>query len=131
MLVEQRVVVAMLIALGVGAAGVHTYPVDRGNVYLQIIELRNTAAFLVLVYGYATLWFTSTFFAASMLGSLLVDSSGSMVLTGKRERSLLATHLLTSGFGQDDAATVFSFDSRVRRLTVIRFSRSLPRTPST
>jgi hypothetical protein len=70
MLVEQRVVVAMLIALGVGAAGVHTYPVDRGNVYLQIIELRNPAAFLVLVYGYATLWFTSTFFAASMLGSL-------------------------------------------------------------
>ena len=60
----------MLIALGVGAAGVHTYPVDRGNVYLQIIELRNPAALLVLVYGYATLWFTSTFFAASMLGSL-------------------------------------------------------------
>jgi VWFA-related protein len=49
--------------------------------------------------------------------ALLVDSSGSMVLTGKRERSLLATHLLTSGFGRDDAATVFSFDSRVRRLT--------------
>ena len=49
--------------------------------------------------------------------ALLIDSSGSMVLTGKRERSLLATHLLTSGFGQDDAATVFSFDSRVRRLT--------------
>ena len=70
MLVEQRVLVAMLIALGVGAAGVHTYPVDRANVYLQIIELRNPAAFLVLVYGYATLWFTSTFFAASMLGSL-------------------------------------------------------------
>ena len=60
----------MLIALGVGAAGVHTYPVDRGNVYLQIIELRHPAAFLVLVYGYATLWFTTTFFAASMLGSL-------------------------------------------------------------
>ena len=70
MLVEQRVVVAMLIALGVGAAGVHAYPVDRGNVYLQIIELRNPTAFLVLVYGYATLWFTTTFFAASMLGSL-------------------------------------------------------------
>ena len=60
----------MLIALGVGAAGVHTYPVDRGNVYLQLIELRNPAAFLVLVYGYATLWFTTPFFAASMLGSL-------------------------------------------------------------
>src|SRR5262245_43219313 len=70
MLVEQRVVVAMLIALGVSAVGVHAYPVDRGNVYLQIVELRNPAAFLVLVYGYATLWFTTPFFAASMLGSL-------------------------------------------------------------
>jgi len=70
MLVEQRVVVAMLIALGVGTAGVHAYPVDRGNVYLQIIELRNPGAFLVLVYGYATLWFSTPFFAASMFGSL-------------------------------------------------------------
>ena len=49
--------------------------------------------------------------------ALLVDSSGSMVLTGKMERSLLATHLLTSSFGDAEAATVFSFDSRVRRLT--------------
>ena len=70
MLVEQRVILAMLIALGVGAAGVHAYPVDRGNVYLQIIELRNPAAFLVLVYGYAALWFSTPFFAASMFGSL-------------------------------------------------------------
>ena len=70
MLVEQRVVVAMLIALGVGAAGVHAYPVDRGNVYLQIVELRNPAAFTVLAYGYTALWFTTPFFAASMLGSL-------------------------------------------------------------
>ena len=67
---EQRALVAMLIATGVGVAGVHAYPVDRANVYLQLIELRNPAAFLVLVYGYATLWFTTPFFAASMLGSL-------------------------------------------------------------
>ena len=51
-----------------GTAGLHAYPVDRGNVFLQLIELRNPAAFLVLVYGYATLWFTTPFFAASMLG---------------------------------------------------------------
>ncbi len=60
----------MLIAMGVGTAGVHAYPVDRANVYLQIIELRNPTAFLVLVYGYAALWFTTSFFAASILGSL-------------------------------------------------------------
>jgi hypothetical protein len=34
-LVEQRMVVAMLVAVGAGALGVQAYPVDRGSVYLQ------------------------------------------------------------------------------------------------
>jgi hypothetical protein len=34
-------------------------------VYLQLIELRSPAVFAVLVYGYATLWFTTPFFALS------------------------------------------------------------------
>src|SRR4029078_1296958 len=67
---EQRTVIAMLIATGVGALGVHAYPVDRGNVYLQLIELRSPAVFFVLVYGYATLWFTTPFFALSIVTSL-------------------------------------------------------------
>ena len=70
-IVEQRTLVAMLVALGVGALGVQAYPVDRGNVYLQLIELRSPAVFLVLVYGYATLWFTTPFFATSILTSLV------------------------------------------------------------
>src|SRR5688572_26005855 len=49
--------------------------------------------------------------------ALLVDSSGSMVLGAKRERSRIATDLLAAGFKSLDAATVFSFDSRLRRLT--------------
>jgi hypothetical protein len=69
-LVEQRMVVAMLVAIGAGALGVQAYPVDRGSVYLQLIELRSPTVFLVLVYGYATLWFTTPFFAASMLMSV-------------------------------------------------------------
>ena len=56
---EQRTVLAMVIAMGVGVLGVHAYPIDRGNVYLQLIELRSPAVFLVLVYGYAALWFTT------------------------------------------------------------------------
>ena len=44
-LLEQRTVIAMLIATGVGALGVHAYPIDRGNVYLQLIELRSPAVF--------------------------------------------------------------------------------------
>jgi hypothetical protein len=69
-LVEQRMLAAMLVALGAGALGVQTYPVDRASVYLQLIELRSPTVFLVLVYGYAALWFTTPFFAASMLMSV-------------------------------------------------------------
>ena len=49
--------------------------------------------------------------------ALLVDSSGSMVVGAKRERSRIATELLVAGFREGDAASVFSFDSRLRRLT--------------
>lgn len=49
--------------------------------------------------------------------ALLVDSSGSMVMGTRRERSRIATELLASGFRDSDAASVFSFDSRLRRLT--------------
>jgi hypothetical protein len=67
---EQRTVIAMVLATGVGVLGVHAYPIDRGNVYLQLIELRDPAVFFVLVYGYATLWFTTPFFALSVVTSL-------------------------------------------------------------
>src|SRR5262245_35680385 len=70
MLLGQRTLIAILIATAVGVIGVQPYPVDRANVYLQLIELRNPAAFWIVVYGYAALWFTTPFFAASMLGSL-------------------------------------------------------------
>jgi VWFA-related protein len=49
--------------------------------------------------------------------ALLVDSSGSMVVGAKRERSRIATELLVAGFRDTDDACVFSFDSRLRRLT--------------
>lgn len=51
MFLEQRALAALVIATGVGAYGVHSYPLDRSNVYLQLIELRNPAAFLVLAYA--------------------------------------------------------------------------------
>jgi VWFA-related protein len=54
---------------------------------------------------------------ASARLALLVDASGSMVVGPKRERSRIATELLAAGFRDTDAASVFSFDSRVLRLT--------------
>jgi hypothetical protein len=61
----------MLVALGVGTAGLRSYPVDRENVYLQLIELRNPRVFYTLVYGYAALWFTTPFLVASIWTSFL------------------------------------------------------------
>src|SRR4029079_10050533 len=47
------------------------FPFDRDNVFLAMIELRNPMAFGVLTYGYAALWFTTPFFVASLVTSML------------------------------------------------------------
>ncbi len=60
--------------------------------------------------------------------ALLVDSSGSMVLGAKRQRSAMATEFLIAGLKGRDAASVFSFDSRVRRLTPFTRDPDLLRT---
>ncbi len=88
-LLDQRTLVAGLLALGVGVLGVQAHPLDRGNVYLQLIELRNPTVFLVLGYGYATLWFTTPFFAASLLTSLVTVVAYRHPL-GARSRALPA-----------------------------------------
>jgi VWFA-related protein len=49
--------------------------------------------------------------------ALLVDSSGSMVVGAKPERTKMAADFLIAKMRPEDAATVFSFDSEVRRLT--------------
>jgi Ca-activated chloride channel family protein len=60
--------------------------------------------------------------------ALLVDSSGSMVFNDRRRRSRVATELLLASFRDTDAASVFSFDSRVRRLTPFTNDPDLLRT---
>jgi len=45
--------------------------VDPDNPFLGLIALQNPRVFRVLTYGYATLWFSSTFFAASLALSVL------------------------------------------------------------
>ncbi len=49
--------------------------------------------------------------------ALLVDCRGSWVVGAQRERSRMAAELLAAGFRDSDAASVFSFDTRLRRLT--------------
>src|SRR5436190_15767791 len=70
-LVEARAVIAMTIAAGVGMWGLHTYPVQTDDVFVALVELRKPALFQMLACGYATLWFATPFFLASLLTSLL------------------------------------------------------------
>ena len=60
----------MLIALATGTWGLHAYPVQTDNVFLGLIALKKPVVFHVLTYGYATLWFTTAFLAASLVTSV-------------------------------------------------------------
>lgn len=66
-----RGLVAMIAAAGVGAWGVHAYPVSGDEPFLALIALQKPFVFDVLTYGYAALWFTTPFFAASLVTSVL------------------------------------------------------------
>src|SRR5436190_23640493 len=66
-----RVVLAMAVAAGIGIWGLHRYPVQRDDPFLALIQLKRPLVYDVLTYGYATLWFTTPFLAASLLTSVL------------------------------------------------------------
>ena len=70
-IVQVRAMLAMTIAVAVGAWGLHAYPVRLDNdLFLQMVFVRKPLVFHVLTYGYATLWFSTPFFATSMLLSV-------------------------------------------------------------
>ena len=66
-----RVVLAMAVAACIGVWGLHTYPVQRDDPFLALIQLERPLMYDVLTYGYATVWFTTPFLAASLLTSVL------------------------------------------------------------
>jgi TraM recognition site of TraD and TraG len=70
-LVAMRGLMAMMLATAVGAWGLYTHPVDMADPFLGLIEARSPGMFTVLVYGYAALWFSTPFFGASLVLSLL------------------------------------------------------------
>jgi hypothetical protein len=69
--VEARALVAMVVAACVGTWGLRQYPVDHENVFLALIAAKDPAIFHVLTYGYATMWFSTPFFAASVVLSMV------------------------------------------------------------
>jgi hypothetical protein len=70
-ILEARVLLSMIIAACVGTWGLLTHPVQTDNPFLGLIQLERPFVFSVLSYGYATLWFTTPFLAASLVTSLL------------------------------------------------------------
>mgnify|MGYP005810367917 CR=1 FL=1 len=81
-LVQARFVLAMTLAAAVGTWGLAAFPVRLADdVFLQMIYVRKPHVFQALVYGYASLWFSTPFFLASMLGSLLAMIASSRGIT--------------------------------------------------
>ena len=70
-ILDNRAVLALLIATAVGAWGLHAFPVQVDNPFLALIAARRPHVFQVLTYGYATLWFTTPYLLASIFGSLV------------------------------------------------------------
>jgi len=71
-IVNVRFVLAMTAAAAIGTWGVEAYPVRLADdLFLQMIYVRKPAVFQLLSYGYATVWFTTPFLAASVLLSLV------------------------------------------------------------
>jgi TraM recognition site of TraD and TraG len=70
-LVDMRVLTAMVIAAAAGLWGVTAYPPATNNVFLQLIALREPIIFRALLHGYAALWFTTSFLAASVVLSVI------------------------------------------------------------
>src|SRR5260370_36795493 len=68
-ILDARPLVAMIVAAVIGATGLHVYPLPTDDVFLALIALRTPAIFHALAYGYAKIWFTTTFFAASHVTS--------------------------------------------------------------
>jgi hypothetical protein len=71
-IVQVSAMLAMTLAVAFGTWGLPAYPVGLdGDIILQMIFVRTPVVFLVLTYGYATLGFTTPFFALSLLLSLV------------------------------------------------------------
>ena len=69
-LVDMRGLTAMVIAAATGVWGVTAYPPATDNVFLQLIALREPVIFRALMHGYAAIWFSTSFMAASLVLSV-------------------------------------------------------------
>jgi hypothetical protein len=70
-ILKARTVIALAMATAIGWRGLDGYPIQFDNPFLALIAVEKPLVFQVLTYGYSTLWFTTSFFAASLMMSAL------------------------------------------------------------
>ena len=70
LLVDARQLLALAVAAGVGLWGLAEWPFADTNPFLVLVHAQAPRVAIGLRYGYATLWFTTPFLAASFVASL-------------------------------------------------------------
>jgi hypothetical protein len=70
-LVEYRIVLSLAASAIGGAVGLHTCPFPAENVILALVRLERPLVYAGFAYTYAALWFSSSFFVASIALSCL------------------------------------------------------------
>ncbi len=65
LLVDARQLLALAVAAAVGLWGLAEWPVADTNPFLVLVHAQAPRVAIGLRYGYATLWFTTPFLAAS------------------------------------------------------------------
>jgi len=70
LLVDARQLLALAVAVGVGLWGLAEWPFAETNPFLVLVHAQAPRVATGLRYGYATLWFTTPFLAASFVASL-------------------------------------------------------------
>lgn len=70
LLVDARQLLALAVAAGVGLWGLAEWPFGDTNPFLVLVQAQAPRVAIGLRYGYATLWFTTPFLAASFIASL-------------------------------------------------------------
>jgi hypothetical protein len=70
-LLQRRVALCLAASTVIGAFGLHAWPFPADNPILDLVRLERPLVFAGLAYTYAAVWFTSTFFLASIAASLM------------------------------------------------------------
>lgn len=66
-LIEYRFVISLALSAVIGTAGLHAWPFPLQNALLGLVAASRPALYASLAYGYATVWFSTPFFALNVL----------------------------------------------------------------